>query len=97
PSPPSAGSDASSAPSSPSSYIGKQHAPIVYPALLSKVADAFRSRMILTNRMKDNLEYKDCFDGREAVDRKLWIHTVLPEIANSVSETEKKRQEAINE
>ncbi|CAG8475293.1 16501_t:CDS:10, partial [Racocetra persica] len=120
PSPPSAGSD-SSAPSSPSSYIGKQHVPIVYPALLSKVADAFRSRMILTNRMKDNLEYKDCFDGREAVsvrktkptaslkrsasrgslsdkkDRKLWIHTVLPEIANSVSETEKKRQEAINE
>ncbi|CAG8665312.1 13719_t:CDS:10 [Dentiscutata erythropus] len=122
PSPPSAGSDASSAPSSPSSYTGKQHIPIVYPALLSKVADAFRSRIILSNRMKDNLEYKDCFDGREAVsvrknmkptpglrrsssrgslsdkkDRKLWIHTVLPEIANSVSETEKKRQEAINE
>ncbi|CAG8548773.1 2177_t:CDS:10 [Gigaspora margarita] len=184
PSPPSAGSDASSVPSSPSSYTGKQHAPIVYPALLSRVADAFRSRIILSNRMKDNLEYKDCFDGREAVDkiayiikttdrnlalllgraldsqkffhdvtydhrlrdssselyqfrkmlsilssdnfdhsvlrknmkisptlkrtssrsslsdkkdRKLWIHTVLPEIANSVSETEKKRQEAINE
>ncbi|CAG8441733.1 12332_t:CDS:10 [Cetraspora pellucida] len=216
PSPPSAGSDSSSTPSSPSSYFGKQHAPIVYPALLSKVADAFRSRMILSNRMKDNLEYKDCFDGREAVvwlyaqkffhdvtydhrlrdssnelyqfkkmlsilssdnydhveygkednteddseesdlpngvftlltdcysptctrdnlcysiicprrleqsarknmkpttlglkrsasrgslsdkkDRKLWIHTVPPEIANSVSEAEKKRQEAINE
>ncbi|CAG8530410.1 12743_t:CDS:10 [Cetraspora pellucida] len=188
PSPPSAGSDSSSTPSSPSSYVGKQHAPIVYPALLSKVADAFRSRMILSNRMKDNLEYKDCFDGREAVDkiafimkttdrnlalllgraldaqkffhdvtydhrlrdssnelyqfkkidnlcysiicprrleqsarknmkpttlglkrsasrgslsdkkdRKLWIHTVPPEIANSVSEAEKKRQEAINE
>ncbi|RIB09946.1 CNH domain-containing protein [Gigaspora rosea] len=74
PSPPSAGSDASSAPSSPSSYTGKQqHVPIVYPALLSKVADAFRSRIILSNRMRDNLEYKDCFDGRDAVDKIAYI------------------------
>lgn len=61
-------SEVSSSPSSPSS-IGKQHIPIVYPALLSRVADAFRARVTLSNRMKDNLEYKDCFDGREAVVR----------------------------
>ncbi|KAJ7882728.1 CNH-domain-containing protein [Mycena leptocephala] len=34
--------------------------PIVYPALLSRVAEAFRTR--------DGLTYHDAFDGREAVD-----------------------------
>ena len=67
-SPSSVTSEASSSPVSPST-IGKQHIPIVYPALLSRVADAFRVRVTLSNRMKDNLEYKDCFDGREAVVR----------------------------
>ncbi|CAG8555821.1 16865_t:CDS:2 [Acaulospora colombiana] len=195
-----------STPSSPSSTVGKQPSPIVYPALLSLVAEAFRARVTRSNRMKDDLEYKDSFDGREAVDKiafiikttdrnlalllgraldsqkffhdvtydhrlrdspnelyqfqkmpsllsysdnynnegesvdefleepdlphgvftlltdcysptcsrdnlcysiacprrleqdqKLWIHTVPPEVAESVSETEKKRQEAINE
>ena len=64
-SPSSVTSEASSSPSSPT--VGKQHVPIVYPALLSRVAEAFRVRVTLSNRMKDNLEYKDCFDGREAV------------------------------
>ncbi|CAG8443677.1 6433_t:CDS:10 [Acaulospora morrowiae] len=68
----SANSDISS-PSSPSSTIGKQHAPIVYPALLSLVAEAFRSRVNLSNRTKDNIEYKDCFDGRDAVDKIAFI------------------------
>jgi hypothetical protein len=40
----------------------------IYPALLSRVADAFRSGLTLTERVKDGLAYKDAFDGREAVD-----------------------------
>ncbi|KAL1924397.1 uncharacterized protein VTP21DRAFT_7432 [Calcarisporiella thermophila] len=43
-------------------------APIVYPALLSRVALAFRQRITLNTRNKDSLSYTDCFDGREAVD-----------------------------
>lgn len=72
----SVASEVSSSPSSPSSTIGKQHIPIVYPALLSRVAEAFRVRVTLSNRMKDNLEYKDCFDGREAVVRYYIIYYV---------------------
>ncbi|CAI2166629.1 18259_t:CDS:10 [Funneliformis geosporum] len=71
-SPSSAVPESSSCPSSPSS-IAKQYIPIVYPALLSRVAEAFRVRVTLSNRMKDNLEYKDCFDGREAVDKIAFI------------------------
>ncbi|KAJ7735632.1 RhoGEF Rgf2 [Mycena maculata] len=44
-------------------------APIVYPALLSRVADAFRQRVPRADRVKDGLTYHDAFDGREAVDR----------------------------
>ncbi|CAJ0630884.1 8669_t:CDS:10 [Entrophospora sp. SA101] len=135
-------------PSSPLSTASKHPVPIVYPALISRVAEAFRARVILSNRMKDDIEYNFCFDGREAdkiafiikttdrnlalllgraldsqkffhdvtydhrlrdspnefrgslsdkKDQKLWIHSVPPEIANSVSDQEKKRQEAINE
>ncbi|KAK7025031.1 Rho guanyl-nucleotide exchange factor [Favolaschia claudopus] len=48
----------------------KRHAqPIVYPALLSRVAEAFRARIPLADRVKDGLTYHDSFDGREAVDR----------------------------
>lgn len=42
--------------------------PIVYPALLSRVAEAFKARISLGDRLKDGLTYKDAFDGREAVD-----------------------------
>ncbi|RIB24986.1 Dbl homology domain-containing protein [Gigaspora rosea] len=154
-------------PSSPSKVV-KQQFSVVNPALLSKVSESFRTRITLSNRMKNNLKYNDCFDGREAVDKiafiikttdrnlalllgraldfqkffhdvtyehrlrdsqnefyqlkkmpsilsstdnyedpeendlptgdqPLWALTVPPEIANSVSEAEKKRQEAINE
>ncbi|KAJ7463423.1 CNH domain-containing protein [Mycena galericulata] len=44
-------------------------APIVYPALLSRVAEAFRQRVPRADRVKDGLTYHDAFDGREAVDR----------------------------
>ncbi|KAJ7210545.1 CNH-domain-containing protein [Mycena pura] len=47
----------------------KTRAPIVYPALLSRVAEAFRVRVPLSDRVKDGLTYHDAFDGREAVDR----------------------------
>ncbi|KAJ7850539.1 CNH-domain-containing protein [Mycena leptocephala] len=43
--------------------------PIVYPALLSRVAEAFRTRVPRADRVKDGLTYHDAFDGREAVDR----------------------------
>lgn len=47
--------------------------PIVYPALLSRVAQAFRERIPITDRVKDGLTYKDSFDGREAVDKIAYI------------------------
>jgi len=56
----SAISKVSSSPSSPSSSIVKYHLPIVYPALLSQVAEKFRTQITLSNRMMDNLEYKGC-------------------------------------
>lgn len=47
--------------------------PIVYPALLSRVAEAFRERIPTADRLKDGLTYKDAFDGREAVDKIAYI------------------------
>lgn len=47
--------------------------PIVYPALLSRVAEAFRGRIAVSERVKDGLAYKDAFDGREAVDKIAYI------------------------
>jgi RHO1 GDP-GTP exchange protein 1/2 len=47
--------------------------PIVYPALLSKVSQAFKDRISLADRIKDGLTYKDAFDGREAVDKIAYI------------------------
>lgn len=40
---------------------------VVYPALLSKVAEAFRERIVTHTRSKDSIKYKDVFDGKEAV------------------------------
>ncbi|KIJ65660.1 hypothetical protein HYDPIDRAFT_27654 [Hydnomerulius pinastri MD-312] len=51
----------------------RNRTPIVYPALLSRVADAFRERINLADRIKDGLTYKDAFDGREAVDKIAYI------------------------
>jgi RHO1 GDP-GTP exchange protein 1/2 len=47
--------------------------PIVYPALLSRVADALRARIVLTDIVKDGLTYKNAFDGRQAVDKIAYI------------------------
>ncbi|KII85858.1 hypothetical protein PLICRDRAFT_56335 [Plicaturopsis crispa FD-325 SS-3] len=52
---------------------GSRRTPIVYPALLSRVALAFRERVPITDRVKDGLTYKDAFDGREAVDKIAYI------------------------
>lgn len=42
--------------------------PLVYPALLSRVAECFRSKIITGDRTKNELTYKDAFSGSEAVD-----------------------------
>jgi len=69
--------------SSPHGSVGSQlpgsttpqhrRGPLVYPALLSRVAEAFRTRVTLAERTKDGLSYTDAFDGREAVDRIAYI------------------------
>jgi hypothetical protein len=41
--------------------------PHIYPALLSRVADAFRQLINLAELVKDGISYKDAFDGRMAV------------------------------
>ena len=46
----------------------RTNAVVVYPALLSRVAEAFRDRIALADRIKDGLTYSDAFDGRESVD-----------------------------
>lgn len=49
-------------------YTTSKRAPMVYPALLSRVADAFQQRIALSERIKDGLSYKDAFLGCDAVD-----------------------------
>ncbi|KAI7848670.1 CNH domain-containing protein [Circinella umbellata] len=51
----------------------KDRKPIVYPALLSKVSEAFRERVVMNTKTKDNIEYSNAFDGREAVDKLAYI------------------------
>ncbi|KAF7982585.1 hypothetical protein HWV62_27595 [Athelia sp. TMB] len=51
----------------------RRAAPLVYPALLSRVAAALRERLPLGDRVKDGLTYADAFDGRECVDRIAYI------------------------
>ena len=58
---------------SPTMRPSVRKTPIVYPALLSRVAQAFRERIPITDRVKDDLTYKDAFDGREAVDKIAYI------------------------
>jgi RHO1 GDP-GTP exchange protein 1/2 len=77
-------SSASSRPPIPSSIhelsSGGRNSPVrfkksppVYPAMLSRVAAAFKDRITLGDRLKDGLTYKDAFDGREAVDKIAYI------------------------
>lgn len=42
--------------------------PLVYPALLSRVAECFRDKIITGDRTKNELTYKNAFSGSEAVD-----------------------------
>ena len=53
--------------------VASRRGPLVYPAMLSKVAEAFRARVNLSERTKDGLTYSDAFDGREAVDKIAFI------------------------
>jgi hypothetical protein len=48
--------------------MSKSRTPIVYPALLSRVALALRERLILGDKYKDGLTYPNSFTGSEAVD-----------------------------
>lgn len=47
--------------------------PIVYPALLSRVAECFRHKIVTGDRTKNELTYKNAFSGAEAVDVLSWI------------------------
>lgn len=42
--------------------------PLVYPALLSRVADAFREKIVLAKREKNGVTYHYAFSGADAVD-----------------------------
>lgn len=46
----------------------QSRAPLVYPALLSRVAEVFRERIPAGDRNKNELSYKFAFNGSEAVD-----------------------------
>ena len=46
----------------------QSRAPLVYPALLSRVADVFRQRINAGDRSKNDLSYRFAFTGGEAVD-----------------------------
>ncbi|TKA64258.1 hypothetical protein B0A49_05871 [Cryomyces minteri] len=48
--------------------IAQRRSPLVYPALLSRVADVFRERINLGEKEKDGLLYKNAFTGYEAVE-----------------------------
>jgi hypothetical protein len=48
--------------------VSQRRAPLVYPALLSRVAEVFRDRVGLAEKEKDGLVYKSAFTGAEAVD-----------------------------
>ncbi|KAA1469046.1 CNH-domain-containing protein [Dentipellis sp. KUC8613] len=60
-------------PHSPTASPRPRRTPIVYPALLSRVAAAFRARITLADRVKDGLTYTAAFDGRQAVDKLAYI------------------------
>ncbi|ORY80260.1 CNH-domain-containing protein [Leucosporidium creatinivorum] len=58
---------------SASGALAPRRAPVVYPALLSRVAEAFKTRIVVNERVKDGLVYPDTFDGRDAVDKIAYI------------------------
>ena len=48
--------------------VVSKRAPLVYPALLSRVADVFKERIGVAERVKNGLTYSNAFTGQEAVD-----------------------------
>ena len=58
----------SSSASNSGNTVVQRRSPLVYPALLSRVADAFQERIGLGDRSKNDLAYKNAFTGSEAVD-----------------------------
>ncbi|KAJ5647406.1 hypothetical protein N7490_003778 [Penicillium lividum] len=46
----------------------QRRVPVVYPALLSRVADVFREKISLGERQKNALSYQNAFSGTDAVD-----------------------------
>lgn len=52
---------------SQSQRTAQQRRPLVYPAMLSRVAQVFRELMELSELKKDDLDYKDAFTGADAV------------------------------
>ncbi|RFU30357.1 hypothetical protein B7463_g5972, partial [Scytalidium lignicola] len=46
----------------------RSKAPLVYPALLSRVGECFREKIVVGDRTKNDLTYKNAFSGAEAVD-----------------------------
>lgn len=48
--------------------VVQRKSPLVYPALLSRVASAFQERIGVGERVKNDLTYKNAFTGAEAVD-----------------------------
>lgn len=53
--------------------VTHRRSPLVYPALLSRVASVFQERIGVGERSKDDLSYKNAFTGAEAVDLIAWI------------------------
>lgn len=54
--------------SSTTTVTAQRRSPLVYPALLSRVADVFQERIGVGDRSKNDLSYKNAFTGAEAVD-----------------------------
>ncbi|KAF2454024.1 Rho1 guanine nucleotide exchange factor 1 [Lineolata rhizophorae] len=48
--------------------VSQKRSPLVYPAMLSKVAEVFQDRLPLSEKQKDGLVYQNAFTGAEAVD-----------------------------
>ncbi|KAJ2903373.1 hypothetical protein MKZ38_010038 [Zalerion maritima] len=46
----------------------RRRSPVVNPAYISKVAECFRRKIVVGDRMKNGLTYKSAFSGSEAVD-----------------------------
>lgn len=52
-----------------SSFLDQKQKPIVYSALLSRIAIALRQRIALADHSKDDIEYKNTFEGKQVVVR----------------------------